>query len=661
MFYAKKHGEPLQFPHYMWQWFCTTLGKTTEISKEPRWLNNYWLPGLVTLSILLWMYAGTLQWDINGSSNDYMVDVGEIQIALNLWGTIHYTGYPLFTILSALLTRVGLTVGLPPAAAASAAATVWSLLGLAITYRILWQLTRGEHGIAALTILVIGLVETFWVHSVVAEVYSFSLFLVALALFMVIRLVEHWNKRDWLILMFVLGTGAAHHRLLVLLAPCAIIPIIPTWRKHCPIRLTWVLYSVIAFLVPFSAYLYLPFRVIQHALWVYGRPGTWSGFWAQFLGMEETRGLLKIPSNYQQWLVNLRFLVEQLGHQLPLPVSLAGGIGLILLTRRQFWTGLALIGTYMAFSAFTVVYPCAVWAPATLMPSLLVLALGCAYLFHWLAIQWAPARWLAWIGLLALSFTMFKTNLPSVWRLVRDPSGREVIQILSPLKSSNVPGKHIVALPWGGSFFAAAYGLHVTGELGGFDLVDHRADFRSIVNKDGKILTPAFNLGNWPLNWWTDLLGEAHYSSAAPGVAVISRDDLYESISPQTNFDLGNGMRIRTVEMRWETENRLWVTIYWEKMTAVESDYRVGIHLVQVPYTHSDRDILAQADSLNPVSGWYPITQWKIGEIVRDDYMLARPVKTSPIAVRIGMYQIDQDNNLVNTEWLSLDVPKDTQ
>jgi len=29
--------------------------------------------------------------------------------------------------------------------------------------------------------------------------------------------------------------------------------------------------------------------------------------------------------------------------------------------------------------------------------------------------------------------------------------------------------------------------------------------------------------------------------------------------------------------------------------------------------------------------------------------------------VRIGMYQIDQDNNLVNTEWLSLDVPKDTQ
>jgi len=621
-------------------------------------LNGDWFPASIALGILLVVYAGTLQWDMSGCASGYTADVGEIQIALNLWGTIHYTGYPLFTILSALLTEVGLITGVPPAAAASAAATVWSLLGLAITYRIMWRLTQGDRGIAALVILVIGLVETFWIHSVVAEVYSFSLFLMALALLTTLRLVERWDGRDWLVLMFVLGTAVAHHRLLVLIVPCATIPTIPTLRHQRPFRLKWVLCSLIAFFVPFLAYFYLPLRAVQHSLWVYGRPDTWSGFWAQFLGMEETENLLRMPSDPQQWFANFRFLKEQLEHQLPLGVLLAGLMGLVSLTRRQFWTGIALIGTSVAFLAFIAAFPHAVWAPATLMPCLLILALGCAYILHRLATRWSPARWLAWAGLLALAGLMFRTNLPFVWSLVRDRSGRDIIQTLSPLERSTIPGEDpTVALPWGGTLFAGVYGLNVTHELDGFEIVDHRADFRSIVDRDGKILTLAFNLGNWPLEWWTNLLGEAHFSSAAPGIAMISRYSLYTDTPLQANFDLGNGVRIRDVEMMWQARNKLWVTIYWEKTAAVQSPYQVGIHLVSKDPPDSAQDVLAQANALNPVDGWYPVPLWKIGEIVRDDYMLDCPAETNPVAVTIGLYQIDQDGGFINTKWLSLDVP----
>ena len=623
-----------------------------------------WVPGLIALSILLLVYTVTLQWDISSSGHDYTRDVGEIQVALNIWGTIHYTGYPLFTVLSALLTKMGNTMGMPPAAAASAAATVWSLLGLMVAYRILCRLTRGEYGIAAAMVLVIGLVETFWIHSVVAEVYSFSLFLTTLALFISLRLTKRWNEREWWILMCVLGAGVAHHRLLALLVPWIILSLTPTLRNCCKFRLTWVLYSMIALLIPFVAYLYLPLRALQNSPWVYGQPDTWAGFWAQFLGVEETREILIIPTDLQQWLVNLRFLKEHIIHQLPYIVLLTGGVGLIWLTWRRFWVGVTLSGVAGTFLTFVVVYPSAVWAPATLMSAILMVAFGCAYFLHTIAIRWPFARYIAWVSLVVLSLIMFKENFPFVWE-IRNSTGRKVVKALSPLNESHIPGEnHVVALPWGGSFSAAAYGLYVTEDLSNFALIDHRADFRSVVNENGKILTLASHLGYWSLDWWSDLLGGAHYSSVAPGVVAISKVPLYRDVygdtASQSNFDLGNGIRLCTVEMDWLTEHELWIKILWKKVKVVDANYRVGVYLVDKIPPDGAQNILAQTDAVHPVNGYYPVTVWQIGETVRDDYMLTVPTSVltdaASLSVMIGMYKIGQDGSFINTEWFFADI-----
>jgi hypothetical protein len=267
-----------------------------------------------------------------------------------------------------------------------------------------------------------------------------------------------------------------------------------------------------------------------------------------------------------------------------------------------------------------------------------------------------------------LSLWLFRTNLPFVHGLVTDGSGRNVIRMLAPLERADLPGgRDVVALPWGGNHFAAAYGLYVTGELESFELVDHLADFRSIVQSEGKIITLAFNLGIWPLDWWTDLLGEAHFSSAAPGVAMISRDMLYQDVPVRSDFDLGNGVRVRKVDLFWEeaegadvgraSGDRLRVIVYWEAMRRVPSDYRVAVHLVARDPPAGAQDILAQADSLNPVEGWYPTGTWERGDVVRDDYVLTVPADASPVAVRVAMYQQEEDGGFVNTRWLSLPVP----
>ena len=619
-----------------------------------------WLPGLVVLTVLLFIYSGTLQRDVNGSGHSYMIDVGEVQVALNLWGTIHHTGYPIFTILGALLTHVLRTVGFSPAAAASVVATAWSLLGLAGAYWLIVRVTEGAYGIAALATLALGLVETFWIHSVVAEVYSFSLFLTSATLLVGIELANRWDEWLWWSAMVLLGISAEHHRMLILLTPCVFLLALPTlWQR----RFNWLAFgikSALIFALPFLAYLYLPLRALQGSTWVYGQPGTWDGFWTEFSGRAVTAYVLKWPGDLAGWLDNLHFLTSQLQQQLPAIVLLAGIAGLVWLTwRRAFWTGLGLLTGTFAFMAFVVVFPAAVWAPVVLMPSMLFLVLGLAYLLHLLARMSPSLRWGTWAGLVLLSLWLFRANLPFVHGLVNDQRGREVIQMLQPLRGADLPGgRNVVALPWGGTYFAAAYGLYVSRELGGFELVDHMADFRSIVQQEGKVITLAFNLGNWPLYWWADLLGEAHFSSAAPGVAMISRDVLYESIPVQTDFDLGNGVRVRAVDLSWEGEDRLRATIYWEATRPVRSDYRVAVHLVARDPPESTQDVLAQADSLNPVGGWYPTSLWAIGEVVRDDYLLAVPPDAFPVAVRVAMYQLEGGGGFVNTDWLSLPIPE---
>jgi len=623
-----------------------------------RKIGKPWLPGLLVLVALLLVYSGTLQRDVNGSWYDYGLDVGEFQVALNQWGTAHYTGYPLYTILSALLTHGMRIAGLTPAGAASAASTVWSLLALALVYRLVARVTEGERILAALVVLVLGLVESFWVHSVVAEVYSFGLFLTAAVPLLAIDLAGRWEDRRWWLMVALLGVGAEHHRLLLLLVPTALLVVLPALRERRPRWPAFVALSVVVFLLPFLAYLYLPLRALQGAGWVYGQPGTWVGFWDQFSGREMTPYVLTWPSGLAAWLDNLKVLFDQLPRQVPIGVLLAGGVGLLWMAKRRSpWIALGLLVGTCGFMAFVVVFPAGVWVPAVLMPSLLFLGIGFAYLLDRLQRLLPLARWAVRAGLVGLGLWLFHANLPFVHGLVSDPQGRAIIDALRPLWDADLPGgRDVVALPWGGGYFAAGYGLYVTGELEGFELVDHRADFRSIVDQEGKVITPAFYLGYWDLDWWRERLGETHYSAAAPGVAMVSRDVLYEGIPARLGFDLGNGVRVRDAALVWEREDRLRLTVYWEAAGELEEDYSVAVHLVSRDPPRGGEDVLAQADALNPVSGWYPTSLWASGEVVRDDYALDVPPGMAPAAVRIAMYRVDQGGTFVNSDWLSLPV-----
>src|SRR5689334_7735834 len=94
------------------------------------------------LVICLVAYLPVLQTIPNGSENYFMIDVGETQIVLNRWGTLHATGYPLYVMIGSGLVALLRAFGIGAAAAPSVVSLMWGLLTLSLIYLLALQLSR---------------------------------------------------------------------------------------------------------------------------------------------------------------------------------------------------------------------------------------------------------------------------------------------------------------------------------------------------------------------------------------------------------------------------------------------------------------------------------------------------------------------------------------
>jgi len=334
---------------------------------------------------------------------------------------------------------------------------------------------------------------------------------------------------------------------------------------------------------------------------------------------------------------------------------MAGLAGLVLLTRRQWRVGLAFLSGLAATCAFVWLFPPAVWAPATLLPAMMVLLAGLVVLLAAVGKHWAIGRWLLAVGLCLLAFTFYRANQPFLESLTQDPNGRQIIETLQLLPADEAV---TVALPWGSSYFAAVYGRDVSNELPPtLTLVDHRANFREIIKQEGELLTAAFTASFWPPDWWQEQTDVAHFNLVAPGIVAISPQPPYQHIPADTDFDLGNGIRIRTASLEQPDDGQLLLTVYWEARQAISQNYSVAVHLVAADPPQGPQDILAQADASHPANGYSPTSQWPPGEIIRDVYVLPITAETTAQAIRITMYAQDETGQFVNNNWLTLVLP----
>jgi len=603
----------------------------------------------VTLAMVAGVYLLTFQTDISSNPSEYVIDSGEYQIALPLWGTVHFTGAPTYSLVGSVFVSLARLLGVPPAAGAALFSVVCALIGLGFLYALGVHLT-GNPWASGAAVLALAFGPSFWINHVIAELRAFGTALLAASLWLAVRYSETRKEKFLYALAFVWGQAVVHHRLAVFTAPAMVVLALPgllSDRKRLPRLLLGCLGLG---LLAFAFYLYMPLRARMGA-WTYGDPGTWQGFWFIFWSREVTF-LLIPPSNAAGLLNNVRDTFAQLVLEWTGPGLIAAGIGLVVAivwsrTRPLAW---ALVAWVMLFLAYLFVWHEAVSPEKVLLWVSLVLALALAILA---ARLWQMRAWLgavSIVALVALAGASAYNHRNTVLSLTRDPRGREVIHLLQSEMPTGRVGQvgnlsHIeptfMAL-WGGDYFAAVYGTRVTGELKGLRVVDHRADFKRIVDSGSRLITLPSTFNELPKSWWRERIGGAYLSSAGLGLVEIgARPPLaLADVPPGTPVELGDGISLLALKVK-PSGDSLRITLYWQAARTPSQNYSVFVHLSDKDTINAPGDIIAQADSQNPVYGWYPTTKWGAGEIVREDYELTVPPDKTPRLISVGMYTRD--------------------
>ena len=594
-------------------------------------MSRLWAAVLLVLALLA-VYLPTVQTIPNGSDHYYMIDVGETQVVLNVWGTLHPTGYPLYVMTGGGLVALFRLFGANPAAAASLVSPLWGVLGLLLVYALAAHLTRRPL-LAATAALLYGLTRTIWIHADIAEIYSFGF--VLLMLLLMIALWQRPVRGRIYGLALLGGLAVAHHRALALVAPALLLAVWPE-LVHEPRTLPRRLLAYLLLgLAGFLPYLYLPLRAWAGAGWVYGDPGTWPGFWDQFFATEASR-FIGAPGSAAGLLRNIELVNTVLVTDLTLPGIVVGLVGLVIGVVQPKRRRAALVFAVLGLVSY--VFHAALYTDVL---SALILQVTVSLVFGWLfladgvvtsaARQGLAARLAGYaaagLAAAALGGVLITQNGPFIRGLTQDSTGLETIMLVG----QTPPGSTLM-IAWGHHHFAAGYARDVLGQLPDVELVDHNADFASLA-RERPLITPDFTFYERPISWWHDRLGAPVYLRAvAPSLVQISLEP--EPADAVTALDAAE------VSVYCD-DSRIMLNVTWVAPSTPTEDLSVFVHLLD-----AGGALLAQADQSAPVYGWRPLTSWMPGEAVRDVYALPRQLGAA--SIRFGLYHQLPDGSFEN-------------
>jgi hypothetical protein len=607
---------------------------------------------LIVLGILFAAYLPTLQTIPNGADHYYLRDVGETQVVLNMWGTLHATGYPLYVILGNLLVAVFRMVGIAPATAPALVSLLWNVVALTLLYALAAHLIysppsgplpltwRGGGNIlpAMVVTLLFGLTRTVWIHAVIAEIYSFGLAILALLYTLALRRGHFPDRIYWLAL--VGGIGVFHHRALILAAPALVYAVWPELAADRRKLIRTFLLCLLIGLLGFLPYLYLPIRAQTGANWVYGEPDTWAGFWDEFTGREAEQ-YLGLPDSWAGLAANFNTVNSVLVTDLTVPGIALGILGLLLALKEKRYRRAAatwLIGGLTAYMFHVVLY--------TDILSALILPMTLSMAFGWLFLadiavhtrcrgrfETRPYNLLYVASILTVvvlgGVALIRQNLPFITEMTNNTTGLDTIAL-----ARNAPPGSTLMLAWGVRHHAVGFARDVLGKLPDIQLVDHKGDFAAIV-AGGMLVTPEYTFYNHPVEWWEERLGTRVYLRAAAPYLV--------QVDTQPEITQRDVHTITALEHNVHCEaDSIVLDVDWYTPMKPDRDLSVFVHLLD-----ADGSVIAQADQFAPVYGWRPLTSWEAGEVVHDVYPLPRLADAE--TVRFGLYQQLESGAFANT------------
>lgn len=553
----------------------------------------------------------------------------EFQVVAPTLGIAHPSGYPLYTLLGKLATL------LIPLRDAAGRLNLSSALAAGAAVGILYLAARRLAGgrLAALTaVAAFAISPAWWSQATLAEVYALHGLLIALFIYCLLRR-EGAGGRGWGVAGLVFGLGLAHHRMIALLAPAALVFVL--WADPALIRRPrrWLPPIGLA-LAPLLLYLYLPLRGAAGVTSLDGTyaatlPGTLDWVMARGYSIFLTGNPFGVHRSADTF---ISLFLTQMG---VLPV-LAALWGLVVAwrfsARRATFLLLATV-VQVAFSAAYKVQDIEVFFIPAFMLTALWAAMGLGQIFGAITRQASLAA-----GTLRLSGRTWPLYL-ALWLL--PVAG---IVLFQPVRdAANAFARQDRSRAWGVYDYgqdmvdSAAPGARIVGLLGETTLVRYFRDVLGqrpdlgVVPADAEAArfaaVDAALAAGVPVYLTRDLSGAAaRYSldAAGPLIAVSPKSP---PGPPPAGQEMGDGIVL--VAARAEVRQpragpAIRLTLTWAAAAPVSEELKVSARLLS-----ASGDVLV-ADDRVPVHFAYPTTAWAPGEAIDDVYDLVVPPDAPP-------------------------------
>ncbi len=597
----------------------------------------------------------------------------EFHVVVPTLSIAHPSGYPLYTLLGKLATL--LIPGRDPAGRLNLFSALTAALAVGVLAATAKRLA-GSRPAAIVATIAFAISPAWWSQATLAEVYALH----GLLMMLFIWLMVQWEERcssgvrgqasdvgrqtsnarrqaseGWLAAAgLVFGLGLAHHRMIALLLPAALIFIVWTDPRLLRQPRRWPA-PIVAGLAPLLLYLYLPLRgQVASSL-----DGTFDPGWRGVLNWITARAygvfLSGNPFGVQRDAgFFVRLFLDQIG---VLPV-LAAVIGLATAwrssLRRYVFLALATILT-IAFGAVYKVQDIAVF----FIPAFMLVAL-------WAALGLGPTFDTALAYATGLGRSL---NLPHVTRPIVLGGATLLMALVILIEPLSAAGrewtKRDLSRAWevydyGQEMLAAvAPAGRVVGLLGETTLLRY---FRDVLGRRPDVIViPADREADRfaavdaalataaPVYLTRELPGAAaRYSldAAGPLIAVSMKA---QPTAPPQGQPVAPGIVL--VDVKAEIRRRhagpiVRVSPTWSAATPIADELKVSARLLDATGAQ-----LAQSDRV-PVHFAYPTPAWVVGETVRDNYDLPLPATTpaGPLRVLLIIYRATDGGEIGRVE-----------
>ena len=573
-----------------------------DVRRAYLWIGLGLLAG--TLILYLWTLAPGL---VRG-------DGAELQYTLATRGVAHPTGYPLYTLLGWLWTKL-----IPFGSVAWRINLLSAVCGagaVALVYGIVYRLTRRI--VPALAGgLFLALSPTFWTLSSVTEVYTLHALFVAAVLYLLLAWRDAGSHRFRLLVLiaFIYGLSLSHHRTMLLLAPAMLLFVLlverpsrsPGWVQRLTRRSLALVIAFVAGLLPYIhifAYHLSRGRTVQDIVLNVILGGDFAGF----LG-------LRSDPLYVLW--------ELPRQQIGLLGLIAVAAGLVWLFWKQRNAAWLLGVAYLANAGFCLFYRVPD-IPDFTLPMTLILSVwaGASAGFLIRRRDRAAVRLGIELALLLIAALSFR-HLPQTEAAIAGRDGGIEAQGRALLAYPFEPGATVIAdwdLTMAVRFLRNVEGIQAGVQVSSVRLGREKGCEtlrRALESGQAVYVAPAVQLTRLPDGY--------QFEAAPPYLQIAGQPEPYTRLDRQ----IDPNVTLEGVQRRGELLVLRWLV----SGSPLATDYTTYVHYFDAagqPLGQQDKGMGAE------LSCWYPPSAWPPGQVIQDLYVA--PDGTA--AIRAGMYTL---------------------